>query len=310
MADGEAEPGAGGGGIDASGEAPGADSDIEARARRYGWVPETEFKGKKESWADAQAWVTRTETELPIALNTVRRLETTLTTSQREKDEATRRLAEMSGNIEEMKSTLGEFREFARKGNETAYARAKREYEEKLDAQVGAADVAGARETRRALAELEETKPKPEPVKVETRPAEKQPDPPPRAATPAIRPETVEWIQSNKAWFEDPERPELNALAVAHHAKLLRERPDLPLTQNLAQVKAEVIRRYPEHFSNPRREQPGAVAEPNGTGGTPRGNGRSFADLPQDAKNAFAKFKRQMPDYTEKEYLANYDWDA
>ena len=36
---------------------------------------------------------------------------------------------------------------------------------------------------------------------------------------------------------------------------------------------------------------------------------KTFDDLPDEAQEAYHRFKKLMPDMTKKQYLANYEWD-
>ena len=58
----------------------------------------------------------------------------------------------------------------------------------------------------------------------------------------------------------------------------------------------------PEKFpQNTRRAAPTQVATPSGA--PPRQKGKSVKDMPKEFQDAFARFKKMMPDYTEAEYL-------
>ena len=69
-----------------------------------------------------------------------------------------------------------------------------------------------------------------------------------------------------------------------------------------------VKEKYPDRFENPKRAQPSNVEEP-GVSKDSSSNGRSWSDLPDEAKTAFKRFQQQMPDYTKEQYLAAYDWE-
>lgn len=65
--------------------------------------------------------------------------------------------------------------------------------------------------------------------------------------------------------------------------------------------------RFPEKFQNPNREMPSTVEEPGSQGSVSQS--RTFKDLPADAQAQYERFKRQMPDFTKEQYVAQYDWD-
>ena len=97
----------------------------------------------------------------------------------------------------------------------------------------------------------------------------------------------------------------MKAAAVAHHTTLLGAKPHLSLRENLAEVRTEITKRYPEKFENPRRAQASAVAESSSPPAR-RGKGRSFEELPSEAKDACKRFVKQIPGFTEKQYVAQY----
>jgi hypothetical protein len=52
------------------------------------------------------------------------------------------------------------------------------------------------------------------------------------------------------------------------------------------------------------------VRTPTGGGGRQqRGRGRTFDDLPQEAKDAYARFAKQDKKFTKEDYLRDYIWD-
>lgn len=64
---------------------------------------------------------------------------------------------------------------------------------------------------------------------------------------------------------------------------------------------------FPDQFKNKNRQKPNSV-----DGGTPpvkSSSGRTFNDLPKEAKAAYANFKRDIPDFTKDQYIEQYDWD-
>ena len=271
-------------------------ADIEARARRYGWKPKEQFGGKPELWVDAPEFIQRTEQSLPLARQANAKLE-------REVAELKRTNETLVGEVRETKQTLDEFRTYATRGEQRAYERAKRELQDRLATQTAAGDVAGVTQTASEIAALEREAP----------PAQRREEPPPppdkksAEQRPQIAPEVLQWTQDNPIIWNDPV---LNPTATALHGEYLRTKPGLTLTQNLEEVKHEIMRRFPERFGNPRRMTPAAVEPPASGGPPPKGDGRQFKDLPEDAKAAFRRWKKQIPTFTEEEYLAQYDWSA
>lgn len=260
-------------------------ADTESRAKRMGWTPKEKFKGDPDRWISAEDFVARGENELPILRERNRTLDRRLENTERE-------LSGLKTTMGEQTAVLTEFRDFARKGEERAFTRAKAELEAQHRRQVAAADVDGADATRRELVELETTKPA-------AKPADPLKD---KTTTPQVHPEVLEFVE-REPWFNADD--EMRALAIAKHGKLFAQNPRMSMTENLAEVKREVMRRFPEKFENPARRQAAAVSEPSTTG--PRkSNGKTYADLPAEAKAACDKFVRTIPNYKREEYVKTY----
>ena len=85
----------------------------------------------------------------------------------------------------------------------------------------------------------------------------------------------------------------------------------MSIQDNLAEVEKRIRGAFPEEFPAPRRDGPAAVSS-SANGAAPRKPSKlTFDQLPAEergaARAAYAKFKKQMPSYTEEEYLANYE---
>lgn len=250
----------------------------EDRARRMGWVPKEEFKGNPSRWSDAETWISRTENEMPVLRGTLSRLE--------------RQNRDLTTRLDETSRTVGEIRDFYSRSEERAYTRAKSELEEKFREKVGQADTAGADAIRRQIEDLPKPPPKPE---------AKKPD------APQIDPAVPAWVNApEQAWYRADAN--MQAEAQAMHSAILTTQPHLTMGENLAEVRRRMELLHPDRFKNERREQPAAVSEPRG-GGPRRTNGRTFDDLPADAKQAYERFAKVMKGFTKEQYLANYQWD-
>jgi hypothetical protein len=83
------------------------------------------------------------------------------------------------------------------------------------------------------------------------------------------------------------------------------------MSDNLAEVTREVQARFPEKFGiNSRRSDAPAVAAPGAAPAARRSNKQTFDDLPQDAKEAYARFNKMMDGkYSKEEYLSQYIWE-
>ena len=84
-------------------------------------------------------------------------------------------------------------------------------------------------------------------------------------------------------------------------------------------IGTEIRRKFPDKFTNTRRQRARSVEPAGGGGGGRRGNGHTYADLPADAKAACDRFIKQgmftapdgsiLPvDKAREKYVSNYDW--
>jgi hypothetical protein len=97
------------------------------------------------------------------------------------------------------------------------------------------------------------------------------------------------------------------AYAKAQDNFLMTAKPGLSVAERLAEVKNRTKKEYPDKFGNPRREQASSVAEP-GAQPTRQKKGKTYDDLPAEAKAACDKYVRNIPKYTREDYVKDYDW--
>ena len=263
-------------------------AELEGRARRMGWRPKEEFRGDPHRWTDAQSFIERGEAELPVLRERYRTLDDRFARSEGE-------LRQTRDQVSEMTKVLNEFRDFSARAEQRAYSKARSELERQMEDAAAGADQAGY---RRAKAEFDALEP-PKPVAaVAETPPKKEEAPPAQRVEPVVQ----SWVQENE-WFNRD--PILNAYATARHGQLLTEKPGLSLSENLAEVRREVIDRFPDKFGNPKRERPQVVATPASPPPRKQG-GKTFEDLPVEARAAYERAKRWMPDYKKEEYLKTY----
>lgn len=255
-------------------------SDAEARARRLGWVGQDEFRGDPSRWRPADEFLRRGEELLPVALENNRKLQD--------------QLERMSTKMADIEKVSSEFRDFASKAEERAYKQARADIEREMRTAVSYADPAAFDNARAKLDELDRERPTPPQAK------------PAAAGGPTLAPEVEGWIRENP-WFNTDQ--ELNDMATVIHGRILRERPGMSLSANLAEVKAEVMRRFPDKFGNARRSAPATVSTPSGGPVVRPNSKRSYDALPADAKAQCDKFVRTIPGYTKEQYCKVYQWD-
>lgn len=272
---------------------PPVDADVEARARLMGWKPKEEFRGDSSRWTDAETFVERGEKILPIVLERNRALEDKFNKQGQE-------LGEVKTKLTEIGQAFVEYRDLASKAEERSYKRAKAELEARMAQAVDTADRAAFASAR---AELDALDPPPAPKRADD--TIRQVVPPPPQVEPAVQ----DWINDNQ-WFN---RDALMAgFATTLHGQLLKDKPGMSIADNLAEVRKEVMARFPEKFGNPKREGAAAVAAPAAAPRKGKSDKRTYDDLPADAKAACDKYvvminasKPKVP-YSREEYVKLY----
>jgi hypothetical protein len=241
-------------------------TESEAKARRQGWRPKDEYRGPEDKWVDADAFLKRSDEELPV---------------MRE------RLKKQDRDLADLKGTVAKFAEHHAKVEKIAYERAMAEVKKQRREALAIGDADGFEQAEERLAELKEVKP-----------AATQ-----KEAAAEVAPEVKAWVEKN-TWF-DP-KTTMGKYAMAAHDEIMRDNPDMPITEQLDAVAKEVKQRFPEKFANAKRSAPPAV---EGATTVASGKGsKSYANLPAEAKAACDKFLKQGLIKSKEDYLKYYDW--
>lgn len=244
----------------------------EDRALMMGWTPKDQFKGDPDKWVDAETFVKRGEEFLPFLKANNRRLEQAL-------ERANAKIAQMDTGLAKAIQQLS-------KAEQRAYTRAKAELEAELEQYATAGDAAGVKAVTQDLVALER----------ET--AEKADEP----AAEADEPEYFTEWKSENPWFGKDK-------AMTAAAKAFGDDAVAEGYTGKALVK-EVDRRVREEFphkftkpENPNRKAPAAV---EGTGATIRPRGKTFADLPPEAKVMCDELCRDIKGFTREKYVREF----
>src|SRR3954470_23631210 len=113
-------------------------SESEAKARRQGWRPKDEYRGPDEKWVDADAFLKRSDEELPV---------------MRE------RLKKQDRDLADLKGTVAKFAEHHAKVEKIAYERAMNEVKKQRREALAIGDADGFEQAEERLQELKEVKP-------------------------------------------------------------------------------------------------------------------------------------------------------
>lgn len=289
----------------------------EARAREMGWKPLAEYRGPPGKWQPAAQFIERGENILPIVRQQNRAL--------------TERLGKLEGEVTGLRTTAQEqlqiirdLREMGRTAGQRGYDRAMSE----IKANQRKAVAAGDTETYDQLVQQAEALASERPTATE---------PAPRAAEePAARPpapqmsEAIKQFTADNPWFSTSKL--LADTMISFHQEVLNERQATQAMLNanpaldrelLEEAKSRVVERYPERFGvtrdpvpvpapRPPARRAAAVAAPTADAQPSRTAVALTINSIQDpgdraeARDAFNRIKRNMPDYTEAEYMALY----
>lgn len=246
---------------------------VEDRALMMGWTPKDQFKGDPDKWVDAETFVKRGEEFLPFLKANNRRLE--------------QALERANAKTASLEKAVSKAIEHVSKAEAKAYERAMRDIQARLDEAAAAGDVQGVREATDELVELAAE------AKAEAKPAK----------TPAPEPDAeFEAWKADNPWFGKDKA--LTAATVAIADDVANEG-----YTGKAQIK-EVDRRlrdeFPHKFAkpeNPNRRQPAAV---EGSGSTIRPRGKTYGDLPPEAKAMCDELCRDIKGFTREKYVREF----
>lgn len=244
--------------------------DIEAKATELGWVPQDQFRGDPEKWVDAETFVKRGEELVPLLKATTRRQSEELATLKSQLKETRESLNAATEAIEALKETTSK-----------AALDKVREHERSLKRELVNAreegDIEREEEVREKLQETREAiKASQVPQKtVKTAAADEEPAKP----NPTDDPHFSKWL-SNNPWFTKDKRKTALALGIADD---LRDKGvntyGEEFYSRLDQEMNEML-----GIKDP-REAVGKVEEGGRHTASSR-NGKTFADLPDEAKAA------------------------
>lgn len=253
------------------------------RATRQGWAPEEEWKGPKEQWVDAKTFLKRGDEILPIVRANNKKLE--------------QELADLKAERENDKKIFEDFQKFQdenRKREEKEYKRELAELKAAKAKAVADGDSAAFTQADAAEDQLRDD--------YQSRQAESKPKEPNQ---PGEHPDWQPWLQEND-WYLDDE--EMGAMADAMGQRIAEAKPHLTGKAFYDEVKARVQHAMPHKFENPNRSKPNAVEA--GGGGKTRSRGKTYSDLPAEAKQACDGFCKTIPGYTKEQYVKDFDWSA
>lgn len=248
---------------------------VEDRAMAMGWTPKGQFKGDPERWVDAETFVKRGEEFLPFLKANNARLE--------------KALERANARIEQMDKGLKGAIQQLSTSEKRAYERARAELEAELEQYARAGDVESVKAVSKDIAALEK----------ET--AGKADD----ASGPegsGVNPDFAAWRGDNDWYGKD------KALSAAFDAlcdEVAEEGYSTPKV-GLKEAERRLREQFPAKFTkpeNPNRKAPAFVE--SGGGGAARA-GKTYADLPHDARKMCDDLCRDIKGFTREKYVKDY----
>lgn len=263
--------------------------DMESEAKELGWVPKEEWRGDPDKWRPAEEFVERGKTVMPILRKNNERL-------QGQISELHATVGGLQASLQEAREALDAMREYGEETARKAYDKAVKDLKEQRRAALKEGDTERALEIEDALEQVEEPKPL-------AKPAAKPATPTGPAAE--EHPEYKAWKADNP-WTNDKEK----AAYAQAMGQYLRSSGDTTVGRAfLDKLTAEVEKRF---------GQPPTPSRVEGSTGEPRRSGRTYADLPAEAKQACDRFASRLVgpnkaykdlDSWRKQYAKNYEWE-
>lgn len=253
------------------------ENEVEQKALSMGWLPKDKFRGNAEHWVEAEKYVERGEQFIPFIQADRRKLTEELTRDRQ-------KISELENNLREATETMEALKEFRTELN-------KERVEEQRDNLV--AGIKDAREKGDVDTEV-----RLQDKLAETREALKEPEKPaPKAAavTPAQdvtkTPEWAGFVQDNPWWNTDAA---MRAASVAIGQDLAATGKLDGLSQQ--QRFAAIAKATKERFGMEEQPRTSRVEGSRGgaSGQREQGGGKTFNDLPAEAKQAAERFEERL----------------
>lgn len=245
---------------------------VEQEARTMGWVPQENFRGDPNKWVDAETFVERGHTVMPILKANNKRLEGELQKTSAEVQRLSQLFAASQESIQELQKVHTD-------ATKAAVEKAKRDLLSELKSAKENGDVELEIQLTDQLTDL----------KAQQQAAAAYTPPPPAPSQPqgdAMHPDFAGWMQDNP-WFGVDQRRTQKAMGIA---QVLRSDPG---NDNLTGR---------DFYDRILQEMDGAPARntskvegsrPSGRSDSGAG-GRAFSDLPADAKEACDRQARKV----------------
>jgi hypothetical protein len=273
-------------------------NEAEVRARQMGWLPKEQFKGPEAHWLPAEDYVKRGEEILPIMQANNRKLTDRLTSTETELKTTRDQLKAAGEAIEELKIFRSDLNKKNATEQKVQLTKALREARTSGDVEAEVELETKLDEVKDALKEAE--KPVAKPVV------------PAQGNQPTLTPEAKAWMEANP-WFSQDKRKTGYAMGLADEWKA--QGKPLSTQEFFDFVDTEMSKQFDQNAS--RRQAPSKVGGTNNSSGGDSGAGRTYADLPAEAKAGCQRSAARLVgpnrayktlDEWQKAYVQQYDW--
>ena len=237
---------------------------VEQEARGMGWVPQEEFRGDVVKWVDAQTFVDRGHTIMPILRKNNERLENMSKKQQEEIAELRKTLADNGESIQELKNVHAE-------ATKAAVEKARRDLMSELKLARQEGDVDREVEIQDGLDQLRAHEKTIAAAVTEPKPPQSS-----QQGADTAHPDFKGWMEEN-TWFGSDQRKTMRAMGVAQE---LRGDPQFDKLEGRAFF--DKVLQVMDERSGVR--VPSKVDEPRASGSSASGGGKSYNDMPADAK--------------------------
>jgi len=251
---------------------------IEQEARALGWVPQEHFKGDQSRWVDAETFVERGHTVMPILKANNKRLESEVDRLRGE----TARLQQLFAASQE---SIGELQKVHMDNTKAAVEKARRDLLQELKAAKEDGDVAREVELTDQLADVKAQQKALDAAAAAPRQQAPKPQEP---QNDAMHPDFKAWTQENP-WFGTDERKTMRAMGIAQELRSDPEFDDLKGREFFDKV-LDVMNE---------RTGGGRPSTSKVSGSRPSGGGagsakKTYADLDAEAKAACDKQAKKL----------------
>lgn len=255
--------------------------EIEVQARELGWRPQEEFQGDPEKFVSAEEFVKRGEQMMPLIKAKNKKLEG-------EVSRLSSKVQELTQLVNDSQESMSALKELHAEHTKAKVEDAKRKLLQELKQAREDGDVDAEFQITDELTQInavERAQDKAPPKRTEPKQEE-------------VHPDMQAWMSENSWYGSDKKR---TAMANAIAAELRENDPDQELKGR--EFLDEVARKVDEFFSTPPKNKV------EGGRGAPRASGKTYADLPADAK---AVCERQASKFVGpgKAFKTKAEWQA